>query len=100
MDSLLCTFILTCDEHLHVHAVVDQLGQAELAEHAHVLLALRRHQKSLNAQLLVLLGQILKKTSLFHQQGFAMVASSVGRIQLNMACICMKQVHDLPGLSK
>ena len=50
----------TCDEHFHVHAVVDQLREAELAEHFHELLTLRRFQEGSDADLFILLCQILK----------------------------------------
>ena len=51
------------DEHLHVHAVVDQLGEAELPKRARVHLALRCTQKSFDAELFIFPGKILEVSS-------------------------------------
>ena len=58
-----CTIILTADEHVHVHAVVDELRQAELPEDRSELRALGRLQVWRRRRLLPLLGRVDNNSS-------------------------------------
>ena len=81
--------------------MVDQLREAELAEHVHVLLTLWRLQKSLNAELLVLLGQILKKClfSMYEVVGHRLRAVGARLIQVTSPA-CNKFVTTLASQTK